>query len=135
MTVQVLPNVEAIVSTFLQAQPEMIALIGTRTYTAIPGNATYPLCRVTQFDDVKVTHRPLWVVRASVQIEGFGGSKAEALNIVSTAEACIAERLEGAHAGGVVTGITWGSKRDLPDSTFSPAKPRWLTTAYITVHP
>lgn len=135
MTVQLLPNVEAIVSTFLQAQPEMVALIGTRTYTAIPGSPTYPLCRVTQYDDTKVTDRPLWVVRCSIQIEGFGGSKAEAYAVVATAEACIAERLEGAHAGGTITGITWGSKRDLPDSTFSPAKPRWLTTAFITAHP
>lgn len=135
MTVQTLPNVEAMVSTFLQAQAEMIALIGTRTYTAIPASPTYPLCRVTQFDELKVTHRPLWVARASIQIEGFGGSKAEAFNVVSTAEACIAERFEGARSGGVVTGITWGSKRDLPDPTFSPAKPRFLATAYITIHP
>lgn len=135
MVVTLLPNVEAMVSTFLQAQPEMTALVGARTYTAIPGEPVYPLVRVTQFDDVKVTQRPLWVARFSVQIEGFGGSKIEAWRACATAQAVLAERFLGAQTGGVVCDVGFGSMRDLPDSTFTPAKPRFLTTAYVTAHP
>lgn len=135
MTVQLLPNVEALVSKFLQGAPEMIALIDDRTYTALPAAAVYPLCRVNLFGDVKITQRPLWVARAMVQIEGFGGSKAQAFSIAATAQSCIAERLEGTHAEGTVCGVEWGPMRDLPDTTFPTAKPRFITTAYVTVHP
>lgn len=136
MTVELLPNLEAIVSAFLRQQPEITALIGDRVYTAIPGGAVYPLVRVNQFDDVKVTQRPLRVVRGSIQIEAWGGSKVEAYLILSTAVACLSGRLEGVQPGGeVVSNVDFGGMRDVPDTNFSPAKPRWLTSAYITAHP
>lgn len=135
MTVTLMPNMEALVSAFLRAQSEITALCGDRVYTAVPGNATYPLVRVTQFDDVKVTQRPLWVVRTSVQVEAYGGSKADAFGLASTAQSCIAERIEGVHTGGTVAGVTFGSLRDLPDDSFDPAKPRFLFSAYIIAHP
>lgn len=135
MTVQLLPNMEAMVSTFLQVQPELVALVAGRTYTAIPGDAVYPLVRVTQFDDVKVTQRPLWVARFSVQVEAFGGSKAQAWQACATAQALLSERFVGQQTGGVICDVGFGSMRDLPDATFSPSKPRFLTTAYVTAHP
>lgn len=131
-----MPNIEAIVSAFLRAQPEITAIVDDRVYTAIPGGPVYPLVRVTQFDDVKVTNMPLWVVKSSVQIEGFGGSKGDAWRACATAQSVLAERFHDQVAGGcVVSAVMWGSMRDLPDPTFSPAKPRFVTTAYITAHP
>lgn len=135
MTVTLLPNVEAIVSKFLAAQPEVTALLSTRIYTALPKDVGYPAARVTQFDDLKITQRPLWVARGSLQIEVWGGTKAQAYTAAATAQAVIAERIEGVHADGVVTGVTFGAMRDFPDDTFSPAKPRWIFTVFPTVHP
>lgn len=135
MVVALLPNVEAMVSAFLRAQPEIVAAVADRVFTAIPGDPVYPLIRVTQFDDIKITQRPLWVARSSIQIEGFGGSKDDAWRACATAQAVLGERFLGAQSGGVVCDVGWGSLRDIPDVTFTPAKPRFLTTAYITVHP
>lgn len=130
-----LPNAEALVSAFLRAQPEIVALVGDRVYTAIPAETVYPLIRVTQYDDSKITSRVLWLVRFSIQIEAWGGSKGQAFNACATAQAALDQRGSGAHAQGVVTGVQFGSMRDLPDTAFSPAKPRFLTTAYLFVHP
>lgn len=135
MTVELMPNVEALVSAFLRAQPEMIAIVDDRIYTVLPGAVTYPAVRVNQYDEGNVTSRPLWAVRASIQIEAWGGSKDQAFSILATAQACISERIEGVYSQGVVTGVEWGGRRDLPDPSFSPAKPRWMVSAYITAHP
>lgn len=130
-----LPNVEKLVSSFLQADFDMVILVEGRVYTAIPNTPTFPLVRVTQFDDVKVTQRPLWVAQFILQIEAWGGSNYDAWRIAATTQSVLAERLEGVHSDGTVCGITFGSLRNSPDVSFSPAKPRRLFTAQITAHP
>lgn len=135
MTVVLLPEVEGLVRTFLEGRTEMVALVGSRVYTALPKDVVFPAVRVTQFDDIKITQRPLWVVRSSMQVEAWGGTKAQAFTAAATAQACLADGLEGVHVRGVVTGVTFGAMRDLPDVAYSPAKPRWLFTAYVTSHP
>lgn len=142
-TLNLPPNMEALVSAFLRDQAEMVALVGDRVYTEIPkkgptvtiAGAQYPLARVTQLLDTP-TGSPLWAVAYTVQVEGFGGSKAEAWEIASTARALIDARIEGVHDGfGVVNGSTPGSLLDLPDETFNPAKPRWLFSSTIYARP
>lgn len=134
-----LPNVEKLVSTFLQTDTDMIA-VGTpalagRVYTAIPNSPTFPLVRVTQFDDIKITQRPLWVVQVNLQIEAWGGSNYDAWHIAATAQSVLAERLVGVHTDGVVCGVQFGSLRNAPDTDYQPAKPRRIFTAQITAHP
>lgn len=141
-TLNLPPNMEALLSAFLRDQAEMVALVDDRVYTEIPKRteanskgATYPLARVTQLLDEPIGS-PLWAVRYTMQVEGFGGSKAEAWEIASTARALIDARLVGVHDGfGVVNGSTPGSLLDLPDETFNPAKPRWLFSSTIYARP
>ena len=126
------PNMEALVSAFLRDQTEMTDLVEDRTYTVIPKDATYPLVRVTQLLDTPAG-APLYAVAFDMYVEAFGGSKAEAWRIASTARALIDVRLLGDYPGfGVVNGSTPGSLLDQPDEDFTPAKPRWVF--YATVY-
>lgn len=129
------PNTEALVSAFLRDQPELVDVIDDRVYTKIPKGATYPLVRVTLLLDTP-SGSPLWLTAAEIQVEAFGGSNSEAYRIATIARAAIDQRLTGGvHAEGVVTGTSPGPMLDLPDETFTPAKPRWLFTSTIHVHP
>lgn len=129
------PNMEALVSAFLRDQPEMVELVDDRIYTAIPKDATYPLVRVVQLLDTPAG-APLYAVAFEMQVEAFGGSKAEAWRIASTARALIDARLLGDYPGfGVVNGSTPGALLDLPDEDFTPAKPRWLFSSTIYGRP
>jgi len=129
------PNMESLVSAFLRDQAELVDLVDDRVYTAIPKGAVYPLVRVTQILDTPAG-APLWSVAYSVQVEAFGGTKATAWLIASTARAAIDLRIKGEHLGfGVVNGTTPGSLLDLPDEDHEPAKPRWLFTSTIYARP
>lgn len=130
-----LPNVEKLVSIFLQADADVQALVEQRTYTAIPSNATYPLVRVNQYDEINVTQEPLWVVNAVLQVEAFGGSNTDAVNIARTVQAVLADRLIGVHDDGVVTGVRCSGLRNDPDREFSPWKPRRIFRCQVTAHP
>lgn len=129
------PNMEALVSAFLRDQAELTDLVGDRIYTAIPKDATYPLVRVVQLLDTPAG-APLYAVGYEMQVEAFGGSKAEAWRIASTARALIDVRLLGDYPGfGVVNGTTPGALLDLPDEDHKPAKPRWLFSSTIYGRP
>lgn len=129
------PNVEALLSTFLRDQQELIDLVDDRIYTVIPKLATYPLVRVQQIIDVPAGS-PLWAIASTLQVDAWGGSKADAFRISNTARALIDSRLSGEYDGyGVVNGTTAGSAMDLPDEDFDPAKPRWIFSCTIYVRP
>lgn len=130
------PNAEALLSQFLRDQDEIDNLVDGRVYTAIPKSATYPLVRVSLFDDAPTLSRPLWHVAYFLQLEAFGGSKSTAWQIASTCRAAIVGRLEGVYdAFGVVTGAEVSGLRDVPDDSDSPARPRWIFTVTMFAHP
>ena len=130
------PNMEALVSAFLRDQDEMTDLVDDRVYTALPAGVEFPCVRVVQIIDVPAGS-PLWAVGFDIQVEGFGGSKADAWRIANTARALLsAERFIGTHDGfGVVNGVDPGSLMDLPDEDYEPNKPRWLFTSTIYGRP
>lgn len=135
MTLNLTPNTEALVSAFLRDQPEIVDLVDDRVYTVIPKDATYPLARVTLLLDQPAGGEPLWLTAAQVQVEAFGGTKAQAWTLAVTARSAISERLTGTHDDGIVTGVTSGPLLDLPDEDFTPAKTRFLFTSTLYVHP
>jgi hypothetical protein len=49
--------------------------------------------------------------------------------------AALAERAEGGHTTGVVSGVTFSGWSDQPDTDYEPARPRFFFTAQLTVHP
>lgn len=134
-SVTLLPNVEALVSAFLSDQAEVTALVEDRVYTALLKGVEFPCIRVTQFADEKVTQRPLWVVTAQLQIDGFGGTKSQAWAAANTAQGVMAARLEGVHDDGVVTHVTFGPMSDVPDRDYEPNRPHFEFVAFVTAHP
>lgn len=132
----ILPNMEAVLSQFYRDQPEVSDLVGDRVYTAIPkGAGGAPLVRVTLIGDEKVTSRPLWIFRAQIQTEAYGGTKAQAHELARTLEGCLHARAIGVQDTAVIVGVDGGPMIDLPDEEYEPARPRFLFTSTITAHP
>lgn len=132
----ILPNMEAVLSQFYRDQPEISDLIGERVYTAIPKDAgTAPLVRVTLIGDEKVTSRPLWIFRAQMQTEAYGGTKAQAHTLARLAEGLLHARGVGQVDATVIVGVDGGPMIDLPDEEYESARPRFLFTSTITAHP
>lgn len=131
----IMPNMEAVVSAFLRDQPEVVDLIADRVYTALPDRVEFPAVRVTQITDRKLTSRPLWISEFVMQIEAFGGSKAQASTLARTCEGVIAARMVGTLDGAVIAGVDPGGLEDIPDDEYEPARPRFLFVSTITARP
>jgi hypothetical protein len=137
------PNVEAIVVQFLRDQPELSDIVGERIYTTLPTACEFPAIRVTLFYERSVTDIPHWVTAHDIQVDSFGGPKTTAWEAAETARACLSQRFIGEHGytvgartvSGTVTDVRCWGLRDLPDTEWEPAKPRFMFTATITVHP
>lgn len=137
------PNGEGLVWKFLSEQAELGTLVGgtgnaARIYSTLPDGVTFPAMRVHLYDSVNVTQRPLWCWDQYLQLEAWGGSKADAHRILGTAVAAMSQRLiDWTHPdyAAAVTAVRFQGWRDMPDDTYAPARPRWLVTAIVSAHP
>lgn len=128
------PDVELVTVTFLKAQAAISSLVGTRVYTVVPNSPTWPLLRVVRIGGGPLSSYPLHLDQALLQIDAYGGSKYEARTLVETVKAELAEIQLASHSGAVVTGANFGTTRYLPDSTFDPARPRYVADVEISIH-
>lgn len=135
MTVTLLPDIERLLSQFLRDQDEIDTLVDDRVYTALPKDPTWPLLLVRRVAGAPRLSRPLHVDAPIVQLDAYADTKAAAHELMATARAVIAERVEGTHALGVVSGVTFGSMSWLPDPSYTPARPRFVGDMTLTVHP
>jgi hypothetical protein len=135
MTLRTLPDAERLVSTFLRDQAEVTALVGSRVYTSLPQDKTYPLVRLQRIGGApELTDDGLLWDRADLQVDVWGGNKATTWQVAETLRAVFAARARGLHASlGYCEGVELGAARYQPDETFSPARPRVLfdTTVYL----
>jgi hypothetical protein len=133
---QLLPDAEALISSFLRDQAEVISIVGDRVFSALPADpGPDPMVRVTRYGGSPRFSIPLWIDHPQVQIDAFGGPKATAHDLMVTAMAVLSGRLVGSHDEGVVTAIVFGQMRWLPDEAFTKPRPRYLVTATLTTHP
>lgn len=130
-----LPDVEQLLSAFLRDQDEITAIVGQRVYTELPATKVYPLVRLTRFGGSPVFDRPLYLDRAQLQIDCYGGPKRLANELAETCRAVMAARLPGVYDEAAVTAVGFGALTYLADDTFEPAKPRFLSTISVTLHP
>lgn len=133
------PNMEALVSYYLRAQPEVIDELEdggvVHVYTSLPKDAPNKVVRVTQISD-QPAGSPLYAIAFTIQVEAWG-SKSEAWRVANLCRALLddRDRFVGFHEGfGVVNGSSPGALFDLPDEDFRPAVPRWLFTSTIYAH-
>lgn len=138
-----LPDVTKLVTDFLRAVPELTALVAQRVYSILPAERTYPLVVATQVADVPGQggwHDGLWwSTAADLRISSYDTTANGARHVLEVVRSALAQRAVGAHALGVVTGVSFVNFAYLPDdgvqtSTGRPI-PRWTTLATVGVHP
>lgn len=135
MPVRTLPDVEAVVTAHLRASAEVQDLTGggaPRVGTELYAGDTAAL-KVTLISGEERLARHLDAAR--IQLDAYGGTKAQARTLIATARAVLVE-MPSTHAGGVVTDIRtlvtpWWN----PDTGFEPARPRYTADLEIVLHP
>jgi len=136
MPTPVLPDVELVAVTYLRRTGSRVRdLVGDRVYTVIPTNAVFPLLRLVRIGGAPVSSATLHLDAAAMQLDAAGGSKADARRLLDTARAELADMNLATHTGAVVTAVTFGPSRYLPDKDFTPAKPRYVADVTIYAHP
>jgi hypothetical protein len=133
---QLLPDVEKLVARFLRTQSDVNALVSGRVYTDRQGlsRPIYPYVIVTRLGGPR--DYPHWKDEARLQLEAWfrDGDKPRTLAVIATVEAAL-WLLPGLHDEGVVTGVQTAGPQWLPDSTSTPAIPRYLLNATVWSHP
>lgn len=126
-------NAEARLITYLRSRAEIVALVGAHVYSALPKDFTaWPAIRVTQIDSEPIGRRPVVLHRTYLQVDAFGGSKAQAFTLAATAQALV--DLDALLADGI-TSADPGRLIDDPDTLYTPARPRWRFTCSLWAKP
>lgn len=131
-------DIEAILTTYLRAQPTVVALAADRVYTDLPNERTYPLVVLSRTGGGYVVNRPQWLDAAEVTLNAYGGSHKTAMNLTN---ACVESliNLPGQYAEGCVTvariqAVAYNPDPESPDED-GHARPRFTATLQIFVHP
>ena len=133
---EVLPDAEALVYSWLIAQPEVTALCGTRVSRSIPTTPTYPFVTFRRTGGVPVERRWLDEARVEVQCWGDPSDEVEVSLLARTVRAALHDMEGEVIDGAVVTGVdddlalTW-----LPDDSRDPTIPRYVFGVAIYLHP
>lgn len=137
------PDIELVVVTYLRRTgSRVVDLLGVdgqgnpALYTTVPKAPTFPLLRVVRFGGNAARSAPMHLLRPTIQLDAYGGSKADARRILDTAFAELADIAYHTHAGAVITGVELGSTgRYLPDNDYTPPRPRYSGDITVLVHP
>lgn len=130
-----LPDVELVVVNYLRLVAAVDALIDGRVFTVIPYAPTFPMLRVVRVGGAPLRDDPLRFDVAELELAAYGGSKADARRLIDTARAALGLIETVTHPAAVVIGAAFGEARYLPDPDFTPAKPRYILAAAVTIHP
>ena len=129
----ILPDAERVLSSWLREQPEIVALVADRVYTAFPAKAgSAPLVLVRRWGGEPPVPTPLVLDLATVQLDAYGGTKAQAWEVAATCRAVCAERGRGDAYGPT---IIVRAARFQPDEIFNPPRPRYVCDLDVYVRP
>jgi hypothetical protein len=141
MTVNLAPNVQAIIVQFLRDQDEVDELCDGRVGSVVPPDPDLPFVRVVQFGQrLNGGDGINWSSVAELQVDAWADVKETAWRTAATCHAVLIERFRGLFdygpdVRGVVTKVSTHGLRDLPDGTYAPARPRWSFTVSVWAHP
>jgi hypothetical protein len=127
-------DVERLMSGWLRTRDAVTDLVEQRVYTAIPKDPTFPLVRLTLIDERTVFPRPRYLTSSLIQIDCYGGPKVDARAAADAVCDELTEHFTGSHDAGVVSAVDC-STRYLPDTTYDPAKPRYVVDVTVHSHP
>lgn len=133
MAVDVLPDIEALLTNFYRDDPDVFALVNTKVFTRFPASFdNWPAVRLTRFGGTPPWQHPLVLDNPTVQVDVFDRDKANARLIIETLRAVTDERLPGSHPEGIIYAVDFGALSFLPDEAFDPALPRYLFDLTLT---
>lgn len=133
-----LPDAARLVSAYLRTVDEVLALVDERVYTAFPKqlDKSTPFVIVQRVGGPPVVAFPLVVDEAELQLDAYGGTQAAAHELAATCRAALSElRGEQPDATGNVCQVAIGALRYVPDETWTPPRPRYISDANVTVKP
>lgn len=131
MPLRLLPDAELLAVNALRANADLAALVGTRVYTAVPADPSFPLVRVSRIGGIPTIPQHLDVAR--LQVDAWGTTKHQARTVAATAQAAL-HAATGTHAQGVLTGVdddlglSWQ-----PDPETD--QPRYVFGVALYIHP
>lgn len=135
MTAQVAVDAEKLVVDWLRTVDEVTDIFDARIYTEVPArDVEWPLLRVIRIGGAPTT-RLARLDSPLMQLDVWGGPKATARLGLATALAHMATEMPGAHDLGVVTAVEVGGPQWLPDTEFTPARPRYSADVRLWTHP
>lgn len=145
MSLTTIPNIEALLATWLGDHAEIVAL-DARVAGTLPKteSMTRPWVRVTLLDPQDSSRSSIeYLMNYMVQLDCYAGATAmrthvgqqEAWDLVSTVRAILKDRRGMAGNGVVVTDVRFPGMSRIPDTDFDPARERYILTAEIMVHP
>jgi len=132
-------DVEAIVASFLRAQPEVTAIVEQRVYTDLPNasDRTYPLVLLTRTSSAFTAHG--WIETVALRIDAWGTNHGQARTLASAVVDTMLSRLARRYPEGAVTLARAGSLAYEPDDDSADqaghARPRYVALVNVTAHP
>lgn len=131
---QLAVDVLALVTKYLKDQADVDALVHKHVS---PTGSTGAADEVTLgLAGGPLANTPFWLEHPRVQFSCWGHDEPTANLIARTVRAAVITLAPGRYSGGIVTGVTDVElPRWLPDAVPTPARPRYLFTAVLHVHP
>lgn len=134
MTVAVL-DIESGLVAWLRGDPAVTAMASERVWTVLPREPVFPAVRVSRVGGAPPHDRPLTHDRSLIQLDVWGGTKAQASRLAEACRQRIADAYSHDLGAGVVCGrVSWSNLSFDPDSSYDPAKPRYRVDFIITHH-
>ena len=129
-------DAEKVVINYLRSRTEITDICGDRVWTDLPATKTYPILQVRRRGGAPVD-AIAWLDAPILQLDAYGGPRATADLLIRTAIAVLAVAEQGPHTEAVITGITPGLKRYLPEADLNDGKsrPRYSQDVTVFLHP
>lgn len=134
-----LPDAEALVIAYLRDTPAVTA-ITDRIATRHPDDFAEPWVLTQLLDEPQASAPALHLIRPMVQLDVYAGDpvaatpdQREVSLLARTVREALAVIAGASHTGAFVTESTVTSRR-LPDTTFDPARERYIITCSLTLH-
>jgi hypothetical protein len=140
MSLQVVPDVEAVIGDYLRGHADIQAL-DARIAGRTPSSQRLPWVRVTQLDGTDVSGVE-HLIDFLVQFDCYAGKdamddhvgQAEASLLARTVRAVLKAAKGHTLGGAVITNVRFQGMPRIPDPDFEPARERFVLTAEIHLH-
>ena len=133
MAVRLLPSAEVLAVAHLRSSADVSAIAGTRIGTELYAGSDPAVWVSLVSGEERVRNH---LAAPVMDVRSYGGTKGQADLLARTVHAVLHAMPETSHAAGVVTGVdTLTLPFWLPDDDFSPARPRYVGTYQLYVHP